>query len=350
MSTEMEAVPLLMVGNFLSESVGTRGVCEDLALQLLQSGWPVITTSNRVSRLPRLLDMLKTVWRNRRDFSVAQVDVYSGMGFWWAEAVCGLLGLMNKPYVLTLHGGNLPNFSERWPGRVHRLLSGATAVTAPSRYLLERMRKYRTDLRLHPNPVPLERYHFRIRVVPVPRLLWLRAFHSVYNPCLAARVMHLLLPEFPSARLTMFGPDKGDGSLKAMQVLMSRIGVCQHINIAGKIAKHSVPQVLDQADIFLNTTNVDNTPVSIIEAMASGMCIVSTNVGGLSYLLEDGKDSLLVPADDAEAMAQAVSRILTEPGLAEQLSLNARRKAEQFDWSVVLPQWKQLLQSVAYRR
>jgi glycosyltransferase involved in cell wall biosynthesis len=77
--------------------------------------------------------------------------------------------------------------------------------------------------------------------------------------------------------------------------------------------------------------------------MACGLCVVSTNVGGIPYLLEHEHDALLVPPDDAEAMAAAVTRLLTEPGLAERLSHNARQKAEQFDWSVILPQLENIL-------
>jgi len=116
------------------------------------------------------------------------------------------------------------------------------------------------------------------------------------------------------------------------------------------IPKSHVPKTLELGDIFINTANIDNTPVSVIEAMASGLCVVSTNVGGIAYLLEDQVDSLLVPADDVDAMVVAVKRILTEPDLAERLSSNARRKAEQFDWSVVLPLWEKLFSEVARLR
>jgi glycosyltransferase involved in cell wall biosynthesis len=85
----------------------------------------------------------------------------------------------------------------------------------------------------------------------------------------------------------------------------------------------------------------------VLEAMACGLCIVSTNVGGLTYLLEDEHDALLVPPNDPAAMAAAVRRLLTEPGLAERLSRNARHKAEEFDLSVILPQWERLIETVA---
>ena len=338
---------VLLVGNFLSGSSGNRGVCEDLAERLARSGWGVVTTSDRRARLARLSDMIGTAWRRRRDYDVSQVDVYSGPAFSWAEAACWTLRRARKPFVLTLHGGNLPAFARRWPGRVRRLLGSAPAVTTPSRYLLERMRPYRVDLHLLPNPLDLAAYRFEPRDRPGPRLIWLRAFHETYNPRLAARVLGRLEAEFPEVRLTMIGPDKGDGSLRATRRLAAELGVDDRLALPGAVPKADVPSGLVAGDIFLNTSNVDNTPVSVIEAMACGLSVVSTRVGGIPYLLEDERDALLVPPDDPGAMADAVRRLLTEPGLSGRLSRNARAKSEGFDWSTILPRWDSLLRSLA---
>ena len=338
---------IALIGNFFSGSLGTRGVIEDLALRLAGAGWQVVTASDKLGRLPRLVDMVATVWRRRREYAVAQVDVYSGRAFLWAEAVCLILKLTGKPMILTLHGGGLPDFARRHPNRVRRLLNSAAYVTTPSRFLLEEMRMYRERLQLVSNPLDLSAYHFELRSRPQPRLVWLRAFHAVYNPSLAPRTVALLTDDFPEIQLAMLGPDKGDGSLLQTKMVAAESGLNHLIKFPGAIPKNEVPFCLKEADIFLNTTNVDNTPVSVMEAMASGLCIVSTNVGGIPYLLEHGQDALLVPPNDPQAMAQAARRILTEPGLGEHLSRQARGKAEQFDWSVILPRWEALLSEAA---
>jgi glycosyltransferase involved in cell wall biosynthesis len=145
----------------------------------------------------------------------------------------------------------------------------------------------------------------------------------------------------------MIGPDKGDGTLQATQALAVELGVAERIRFVGRIDKSEVPSWLDHADVFINTTNVDNTPVSVIEAMASGLCVVSTDVGGLPHLLEHGHDAVLVPADDAGRMAAAVAGILRDPERASRLSAAGRDKATRFDWSIVVPQWLALLESTA---
>jgi glycosyltransferase involved in cell wall biosynthesis len=342
-------LPVLLVGNFLSSTLGNRSLCEDLAVRLAVSHWPILTTSTRRGRLPRLLDMVSMAWCRRFDYAVAQVDVFSGPAFVWAEGVCQIFRWVGKPYILTLHGGNLPAFAKNWPRRVRHLLCSAAVVTTPSRYLLENMAHYCTNLRLLPNPLDLGAYKFTLRKQLQPSLVWLRAFHSTYNPSLAPQTLSCLVDSFPGIYLAMIGPDKGDGSLQAMQRISMELGVAHRIGLPGKITKAEVTDWMSRGDIFLNTTNVDNTPISVLEAMACGLCVVSTNVGGIPYLLEHEHNALLVPPNDPTAMATAVRRLLTEPGLAERLSRNARQKAEQFDWSIILPQWEALLTSVMTR-
>ncbi len=320
---------------------------EDLAVSLKSAGWPVLTTSDRHNRFDRLFDSLLTVWRQRHNYSVAHVDVFSGPAFVWAELVCWALRMAKKPYVLTLRGGNLPAFAQGSGKRVQRLLQGSSAVTTPSRYLHEQMRPFHKGLVLLPNPLDLARYSFKHRAHLAPNLTWLRAFHDIYNPSMAVRVVALLAKDFPAVRLVMIGPDKGDGSHELLKDLAVKLHVAGRVTCTGPVRKTEIPDHLQEGDIFLNTTRVDNTPVSVLEAMACGLCIISTNVGGIPYLLDDEYDALLIPADDHVAMAKAVQRLLTEDGLAERLSGNARRKVEQFDWSNIFPRWEALLTGVA---
>jgi glycosyltransferase involved in cell wall biosynthesis len=342
-------VTVLLAGNFLSASVGNRGVCEDLADRLRDAGWNVLTTSRRRGRVPRLADMLATVWQRRREYDVANVDVYSGPSFFWAEAVAWTLERLGKPYSLTLHGGALPEFAALWPGRVRRLLEGASAVTAPSGFLLENLRPYRPDLRLIPNALDLARYPFRHRAAPDPRLVWVRAFHEIYDPSLAVRVLKEIRARHPEATLEMIGPDKHDGSFARARAVAGQLGVTSAVEFAGAVPKSRVPERMNSGDIFLNTTTIDNTPVSVMEAMACGACVVSTNVGGIPHLVKSGEDGLLVPPRNPGAMAAAVERLFSEDGLAARISLAARAKTERFDWGVVLPQWEEMLRGVASR-
>jgi glycosyltransferase involved in cell wall biosynthesis len=210
------------------------------------------------------------------------------------------------------------------------------------------MQPYRSDLRLLPNPIDLQKYQFVLRNRPRPTLIWLRAFHAIYNVPLAIRTLGLLSSSYQDSYLFLGGGDKGDGSFQETKQLVDALGLSKKVEFSGKIPNGDVPMWLQNGDIFINTTNVDNTPVSVLEAMACGLCIVSTNVGGIPYLLDHEHDALLVPPNSSEAMAAAVNRLLTEPGLSATLSEAARKKAEQFAWSKIFPTWNNLFDEILH--
>lgn len=343
----MSSHGVLIIGNLLSASGASRAVSEDLAERLRGLGYSVVAASTCRNKALRLGDMLATAWRSRHAFDVALVDVFSGPAFTWAESVCWLLHKLHKPFILTLHGGDLPRFAARYPRRVRRLLHSAAMVTAPSAYLQQGLRECRSDVVRLPNPIDCSRYPFRARRHPAPRLMWLRAFHSIYNPTLAPRVVKRLVERFPDCRLTMVGADREPGCRAATLAEAQRLGVADRCEFRGPVPKTQVPEVLAEGDIFLNTTNIDNTPVSVLEAMACGLCVVSTNAGGMRDLATDGENAILVAPDDELAMTNAVASVLDAPELAERISRHGRALAEQCDWSAVLPRWEELIHDCA---
>ena len=143
----------------------------------------------------------------------------------------------------------------------------------------------------------------------------------------------------------MVGPDK-DGSLNRAKELSLQLGVADSVTFTGVLPKEQWHQMSENYDIFINTTNIDNMPVSIIEAMALGLPIVSTDAGGLPYLIENGVDGLLIPAKDERKMAEAIETLLNNACNAGEMSKNAREKAEKFDENIVKTQWHKLLENV----
>ena len=333
---------LLIVGSFLPGFDLSRYAGGNLAVEIIRGGGKVITTSRRRWRPLRLADMLRTIRRRRGEYDLAHVTVFSNRAFIYAECVVALLCVLGKRCTLGLHGGNLPVFAGHHPTRTRRLLNRSSVAVCPSRYLFEELNSFGKELHLIPNALHIAKYSCKARRFPGRRLLWLRAFHAIYNPEMAIAMFSRVVDAIPDASMTMIGPDKGDGTLQATKKMAKDLGLLERISFPGAISKEDVPKVMTQHDVFVNTTNVDNTPVSIVEAMACGLPVVSTNVGGIPYLLEHGKTGLLVSPGDAGEMAGAVRRLLSEPQLAQDLGDNGRKLAESFDWNVVLPQWQKL--------
>ena len=84
-------------------------------------------------------------------------------------------------------------------------------------------------------------------------------------------------------------------------------------------------------------------PVSVIEAMALGLPIVSTDVGGLPFLITHNEEGLLVPPNDVNAMVDAIIRLKEDINLKDKLVINGRKKVEKFDWNQVRVKWEMLL-------
>ena len=127
---------------------------------------------------------------------------------------------------------------------------------------------------------------------------------------------------------------------------MQQYQLTKQVKFTGVLSKKDWHQLSENDDIFINTTSVDNTPVSVMEAMALGLPVVSTNVGGLPYLIENEVDGLLINTNAVDEMVQQIERLLQNPSLVQNLTCMARKKVEQFDASIVKQQWNQLLKDV----
>jgi len=337
---------LFIIGNFSSgwDSASPQS-CEFLANALKQSGVSVFTASRVQNRALRLIDMLLALVRNRDLFGVAIIDVFSTSGLVWAEASAALGSKLGKSIVLVLRGGNLLRRYQKSPSRLGRLFSKADAIVSPSDYLAEGFRDRGFCVHVIPNPVELNSLPFRERSKVIPRAIWMRCFdRDTYNPQMAVRAIGKIRETFPDAKLVMVGPDRG--ALADIRHLAKRLGVSDAIEFPGYLRKPELLFRAHECDILLNTNNIDNMPVSVIESQAMGLCVVCTAVGGVPHLVTHEVDGMLVPSDDDEAMAAAVVRLVRDPDLAARISRNARARSEQYSWPKVFEMWKRLLSEI----
>ncbi len=320
---------------------------EELAQRLEQAGCECLLVSAVENRYLRFLDILRSLLVQRSRYDVVSLQMYSGPSFVVEDAVSWLARRLNKKLVLTLHGGALPEFLSRHRRWARRVMRRGHALVTPSHYLADQLRRLGFDALVIPNALDLRRYPYRRREKAAPRLVWLRAFHRIYRPADAVLTLAQLAPEFPAIRLDMIGPDMKDGAYQAALELIRAHDLADVVRIVGPVAKAQVPQALAGYDILLNTTQYESFGVGVMEAAACGLAIVTTNVGELPYLWQDGVDALLVPPQRPDCLADAVRRLLTEDGLFAHLSQNARRRAEQYTWEQVLPQWQALFQRLS---
>jgi glycosyltransferase involved in cell wall biosynthesis len=315
---------------------------------LRREGYCVTTVSHASNRYVRLLDMIQTLLRRGPEFDVVILEVYGGRSLVVEEVTSRLCACRRIPLVMVLHGGNLPVFARRFPNSMRLLLKRADALIAPSKYLRDAMRPYGGEnIAIIPNSLFEEDYPFRPRTHVEPRVLWMRSFHDVYNPEMALYVIAKLKTRYPTITLAMGGMDMG--RLEHCQRLARDLQLEQHVCFPGFLNLQRKQQEANRADIFLNTSRVDNMPVALLEAAAFGLPVVTTDPGGIPALFRHGENAFLVPNGAVDDMATHIDRLIQSPALAAKLSYGGRALAEGCFWSAVKPLWDQLLMDLTNR-
>jgi L-malate glycosyltransferase len=333
----------LYIGNKLSSKGVNATTIDTLGAALEKEGFTLCYASSKKNPIWRLVDMCWSVVRYRNNTSVVLIDTYSTSAFWYAFLVSQLCRLLGLSYVPILHGGNLPVRLQKNPYLSRLIFKNAYRNVAPSKYLQFIFENWNYKNVIHiPNTIDIDKYLFKQRTIVSPKILWVRAFASIYNPKMAIDVLKKIKEVFPEATLCMVGPDK-DGSLSVTKDYADSLNV--EVVFTGGLTKEKWISLSQDYNVFINTTHFDNTPVSVMEAMALGLPVVSTNVGGIPFLLEDNSNALLVPDNDDIAMCQSVLQLADDIVLTKKLTFNARKKVEDLDWEVVKNQWIALFEA-----
>ena len=212
---------------------------------------------------------------------------------------------------------------------------------APSYYLFEAFKNEGyNNLKYIPNIIEIQNYPDSPKEFKTPKILWARSFAKIYNPLMALKVFIKLKADFPEAKICMVGPKKDDSYAKTLQFAKKNN---VEVIFTGKLSNQEWIELSKDYNVFINTTHFDNTPVSVIEAMALGLPVVSTNVGGIPYLLEQNVNALLVEDDDVDGMTNQIKLLFTEPNLALNFSKKGKKSVERYDWEIVKKEWIELL-------
>jgi L-malate glycosyltransferase len=245
------------------------------------------------------------------------------------------------PVVLNYRSGEAPDHLARsWVAR--RALASVDVNVVPSRFLVDVFGRFDIPATIVPNLVDLGRFRFRRRSPLGPHLLSTRNFEPLYNVACTVRAFGIVQARHPDATLTLIG----DGTQRvALHSLVASLGL-RNVSFVGRISPSDIADYYASHDIYLQSPNIDNMPTSIVEAYASGLPVVSTDVGGIRAILTDGEHGLLAPMNDHETLAAHVLRLLESPALAERLTQAAWSTCRAYTWSALREQWLRVYRGV----
>jgi glycosyltransferase involved in cell wall biosynthesis len=248
-----------------------------------------------------------------------------------AAAVAACLG---RPVLLNYHSGEAPDHLRR--SRVARfVLRRVAANVVQSRFLVDVFHGFGLPAEAIANVVDRERFAYRERERIAPRILSTRNLEPNYNVAATLRAFARIQARRPDATLTLVG---AGSQAAALEALARGLGLRQ-VTFTGRVAPHEMARYYADAGVYVQTPAVDNMPLSVLEAFASGVPVVSTDIGGVSAILTPGVHGLLAPPGDDAAIADAVLRLLDDPALARRLAAAAYRSTQAFTWDVVRERW-----------
>jgi glycosyltransferase involved in cell wall biosynthesis len=243
--------------------------------------------------------------------------------------------LLGKPVILNYHSGQAPDHLRR--SAVARLVMRrwVDLNVVPSPFLRDVLASFDIDAQVVPNAIDLRQFTYRTRDPLRPRLICTRNFEPLYNTSCVLRAFARIQARHPEATLMLVGGGSQEDALRA-QVTELRLN---HVTFAGRVAPSEVQRYYADADIYVQAPSIDNMPLSVLEAFASGLPVVSTGVGGVPLILRDGRDGLLAPDNNDTALAAHVLKLLEDPAYARQLAATAHDTLSAYEWPVVRDGW-----------
>jgi L-malate glycosyltransferase len=284
--------------------------------------------------------------RELRRADVVHVFSASYLSFLLAPLPAVLVAkLLGKPVVLNYHSGEAPDHLRR-SAIARRTLRWVERNVVPSRFLGEVFAGFGIRAEVIPNTVDMDQFRFRIRAPLRPHVLSTRNFEPLYNVACTLRAFRIVQDRYPEATLTLVGAGSEDQHLRELAGELR----LEHVRFVGRVPPDEIRRYYDEADIYLQTPDIDNMPLSVLEAFASGCAVVSTNAGGVPAILTNEKHGLLVDRGDYHAAAECVLRLLADPALAGRLTATARESCADYQWNVVRSRWLALYESTVTPR
>ena len=253
--------------------------------------------------------------------------------------------LFGRKVVLNYHAGQAEEHLRDWRRTALPVIRMADATVVSSGWLVDVFARHGLPARAIFNHVELGAFKFRERRPLRPVFLSNRNFDPIYNVPCVLRAFALIQRRLPEARLLV----AGDGPQRAeIEGLVRELNL-RNVEFKGLVAPGEMPALCDAADVYLNASNVDNMPLSILEAFAAGLPVVTTDAGGIPYIVEHEATGLVVRMNDCGALAAEALRLLEDEGLASRLARAARAECDKYRWAAVRGLWVEFYNEVAGR-
>ncbi len=251
--------------------------------------------------------------------------------------------LYGKRVLLNYHSGEAEDHLTRWRRSAIPTIRLAEALIVPSEYLVNIFSKFGLRAKAIYNIIDTSRFPFRSRSPLRPQFLSNRNLESHYGVDLVLQAFEIIQQRFPDASLKI----AGDGSQRDSLESLARKLDLRNITFVGKVDQEIIPRQYDEADIYLNGSWIDNQPLSLLEAFACGLPIVTTDAGGIPDIVTEERTGLIVARGDYPELAKGAIRLLNDPELAKKIGEQGYAECRKYSWQAVRDSWLEVYRELA---
>ncbi len=290
--------------------------------------------------LARLLPYFCHVWALAGRCQVIHLMANSGWSWHLFSAPVLLLGsLRGTPVVVNYRGGEAQVFFDRSYRWVRPAMQRAAAIVVPSAYLQQVFRSFGWEAEVVPNIIDRRVFHPAQESpggTEAPLFVITRNLEQIYGIATAIEALAICRDRGLAPLLEIAGSGPEEEHLREQ---CRELGVESRVRFLGRLERDEVVALYHRAFAMLNPTTVDNMPNSILEALACGVPVISSNVGGVPFIVTDQKTALLVPVGDSAALADAMERLMTDESLGKSMTKQGFESICEYEWTQVAPRW-----------
>jgi len=314
---------ILLIANYKPSVGGISGQIEIL-LEYFNDNINQIDLFNTKDNIFKRILMPFVLFIKGRKYDIFHIHGCSFFGFF--PIVIGVIigRLLKKKIIITYHGGGLDEFINKYKTIVIYFFNKADIITVPSKYLQNILNDNSIKSKYLPNIIRDDNVYFKKRDILKPNLIVTRTLDEVYNIPLVIMTFKDLKKVVPDAKLKIVG----DGKLKNEIFELVKKENIDDIEFVGRVPNSKIGEILNTSDIFINPSNKDNMPLSLFEALACGLAVISTNVGGIPDYITDGINGFLIEPNNKEQLTNKILYVLNNQAEVQKIIDNGYQTFE----------------------
>lgn len=318
---------ILFVANYRADSGGISTQVNLLNKNLRQDGCQTDIFSLKGSILFRMKAYFRLFIKGK-NYDVFHVHACSDWGFLPAVVGISVGRRLKKRVVVTYHGGGAESFFKKHGRLVKKWLRRTDVNIVLSGFLKAVFDRYNIPCVVIPNIIERDEKVFKERSVIGPKFISIRSLTPTYNIQCTLDAFQIVKRSYPKSTLLLLG----DGPLRDELERIVKEHQIEGVSFVGRVPNHTIYEYLNQADVMLSSPVVDNMPMSLLEGFSAGLLVISSNVGGVPYMMEHGRTGLLFESNNSNEMAERMLWALTHQSEGLQMIRNANEEAKKYSW------------------